>query len=98
VYYHCTCSRPYTREETLERKFADFVARIVIKEQVLDLFAATINQVHDQQAEQHAAAVTRLQREYKRLQDRINAAYVDKLDGKIDAALFERKADEWRAE
>ena len=36
--------------------------------------------------------------EYSRLQSRIDAMYVDKLDGRIDAAFFDRKASEWRLE
>jgi site-specific DNA recombinase len=43
-------------------------------------------------------AVTRLQAEYRRLQNRIEAMYVDKLDGRVDTAFFDRKAAEWRAE
>ncbi len=31
------------------------------------------------------------QREHKRLQDRIDAMYMDKLDGRIDAEFFDRK-------
>ncbi len=45
-------------------------------------------------------ASTRLPRlcaEYDRLQNRIHAAYVDKLDGSIDADFFEKMSPEWRA-
>ena len=38
------------------------------------------------------------QAEYKRLQDRINAMYVDKLDGLIDTAFFDKMSDQWREE
>lgn len=36
--------------------------------------------------------------EYDRLQNRIHAAYVDKLDGTIDAAFYEKMSAEWQAE
>ena len=36
--------------------------------------------------------------EHGRLQQRIHAMYVDKLDGRIDAEFFDRMSAEWRAE
>ena len=37
--------------------------------------------------DEHGEAIKRHQAEYKRLQDRINAMYVDKLDGIVHAAF-----------
>jgi hypothetical protein len=36
--------------------------------------------------------------EYDQLQNRIDAMYVHKLDGRVDAAFFERLSTEWRTE
>jgi hypothetical protein len=41
-------------------------------------------------------AILRLRREHKCIQDRIDAMYMDKLDGRIDAEFFDRKTAEWR--
>ena len=38
-----------------------------------------------------------LHREYKRIQERIDVMYLDKLDGRVDAEFFDRHAQEWRA-
>ena len=38
--------------------------------------------------------MTRLQVEYARLQNRIEAMYVDKLDGRVDTHFFYQKAAE----
>lgn len=38
------------------------------------------------------------QAEHKRLQDRINALYVDKLDGLVDTAFYDRLSNQWREE
>ena len=43
-------------------------------------------------------AIARLQAEYKRLQGRIDAMYIDKLDGRIDTGFFDRMAAHWRDE
>ena len=40
----------------------------------------------------------RLRAEYDLLQDRLEAVYVDKLDGKIDERFYDRKAEEWRSQ
>src|ERR1700730_6848893 len=41
---------------------------------------------------------SRHQSEDKRLQDRIHAMYVDKLDGLVDAAFFDKMSNQWREE
>ena len=38
------------------------------------------------------------QADYARLQNRLDAMYVDKLDGRIDMASFDRMASAWRSE
>ena len=40
----------------------------------------------------------KLQKEYQKIQDRIDAMYVDKLDGKIAQEFFDRKNSDWCAE
>jgi len=40
----------------------------------------------------------RLQREHRRIQERIDAMYLDKLDGRINAGFFDAKAAEMRSE
>ena len=53
---------------------------------------------HADEKREHEAAIGRLRAEYDRLQSRMHAMYVDKLDRKVDGAFFERMAAEWRAE
>jgi hypothetical protein len=43
-------------------------------------------------------SIARLQKEYTKIQKRIDAMYLDKLDGRIDAAFFDAKRSEWREE
>lgn len=40
----------------------------------------------------------RHQSESKRLQDHINAMYVDKLDGVVDSAFYDKMSNQWRDE
>jgi site-specific DNA recombinase len=55
-------------------------------------------QKHEDKRRYHEEAITRLQGEYTRLQNRIEAMYMDKFDGRVDTAFLDRKAAEWRAE
>ena len=59
---------------------------------------ATLHASHADERHEHEEAIRRHQVEYKRLQERINAMYVDKLDGVVDTAFFEKMSTQWRDE
>jgi hypothetical protein len=103
VYYHCTghkgkCPEPYTREEVLSERFAELIKGLAFDDEVLAWVREALRESHQDERRFHEEAVARLQVEYQRLQARLDAMYIDKLDGKIDEAFFERKAAEWRAD
>jgi site-specific DNA recombinase len=70
--------------------------QIDIGEPALQLVSEGLKSSHMDQAKEHAAAITRLQAEYDRIQSRIQAMYVDKLDAKVDPGMFERLSADWR--
>ena len=103
VYYHCTgykgkCPEPYVREEVLEQQFSALLDRLHFDAEVLDWVRAALTQSHENERHAHDEAIKRLQAEYARLQNRLDAMYVDKLDGRIAAASFDRMAAGWRGE
>ena len=103
VYYHCTgfkqkCPERYVREEVLEAKLSSLIGQLTFSDDVLEWVTTALRDSHQDEQREHDAAVTRLQAEYERLQARLHAAYIDKLDGKIDAALFESLSAKWREE
>lgn len=103
VYYHCSgyrgkCPEPYTREEVLEDRFTDILKRVSLDDEILGWVEEALRQSHVDEKSHHDEAINRLQGEYGRLQARIDLMYEDKLDGRIDAAYFDRKAAEWRDE
>jgi site-specific DNA recombinase len=53
---------------------------------------------HADERREHEEAIRRHQAEHKRLDKRIHAMYVDKLDGLVDAAFFEHMSNQWREE
>jgi DNA invertase Pin-like site-specific DNA recombinase len=102
-YYRCShykgaCPEPYTREEVLEQKFTDMLKGISFGDDVLAWAADVLLDGSADERKTHEDAIARLQREHQRVQDRIEAMYVDKLDGRIDSEFYDRKATEFRAE
>ena len=57
-----------------------------------------LRQSHVDEKRDHDEAIARWHTEFSRLQTRNDAMYLDKLDGRIDAAFFDRRAAEWRLE
>ena len=51
---------------------------------------------HDDEAKYHREVIDKLQKDEKRLEQRLEAMYVDKLDGKIGERFYEQKSAEWR--
>jgi site-specific DNA recombinase len=103
VYYHCTgyrgkCPEPYTREEVLAEQFADMLSSLVLDAEILSWVTHALRQSHGDAKQNHDAAIARLEGEYDRLQRRVDGMYLDKLDGRVDTAFFDRKSSEWRRE
>jgi site-specific DNA recombinase len=103
VYYHCTgykgrCEEPYVREEIVERQFSELLGRLSFDDEVLDWVRDALRVSHADEKREHETAIARLRTESDRLQNRMHVMYVDKLDGKVDGAFFERMSAEWRAE
>ncbi len=103
VYYHCTgakgdCGEKYVRQEVLSEQFTEAMQAIRFDAETLDLMRAALRSSHEDEEKFHREAVTRLEDVCARLQKRIDAMYLDKLDGVIDGPFFERHASEWREE
>ena len=102
VYYHCTgykgrCDEPYVREEVIGQQFSELLGRLSFDEEILAWVRDALHASHADEKREHEAAIGRLRAECDRLQSRMHAMYVDKLDGKVDPAFFDRMSAEWRA-
>lgn len=90
------CRRKYVREEVLEAQFTEMVGRLRFDDEVLEWVRDSLHASHADERREHDEAIKRLEAEARRLNDRIHAMYVDKLDGVVDAAFFERMSNQWR--
>jgi DNA invertase Pin-like site-specific DNA recombinase len=103
IYYHCTgykgrCGEPYVREEVLERQFSDRLSQLSFDDEALEWVREALHASHADEKREHEGAIERLQTELKRLQSRLDAMYIDKLDGRVDATFYERMSTSWREE
>ncbi|RUR13509.1 recombinase family protein [Legionella sp. km772] len=103
IYYHCTghkgkCPEPYVREEVLEEKFSSIVKKLQFTPEALEWIKEALLQSNQDVRQFHDEAITRLQAEYQKLESRIQAMYIDKLDGKILGDFFESMSSKWREE
>jgi hypothetical protein len=109
VYYHCTGHRQrswrlcrsspkYVREEVLNDTFGTLLDQLHFDEEVLDWLKTALKASHADERREHEQAIHRCQTEYKRLEDRLQAIYLDKLDGRIDNVFYDRMSAQWRTE
>jgi len=103
VYYHCTgykqkCPERYTREEVLAERFGQLLRGLELDSEVLEWVASALRESHSDEKREREETVVRLQAQYNLIQGRLDSMYLDKLDGRIDASFFDRKATDWRRE
>lgn len=103
VYYHCDRCKglkrvKYQRESAIDAAYVRALRKLRLNDVVHEWLKAALRQSRSVEKADHEAAVTRLQAEYDKIQRRIDAAYEDRLDGRIDAEFFDRKARGWREE
>jgi site-specific DNA recombinase len=101
IYYHCTgfkgaCGERYVREEVFSAHFLAALRSISFDGPTLQLMREALRSSFGDEQRHHTEAVARLEAECTKLQKRIDQMYLDKLDGLIDAAFFERHAADWR--
>jgi hypothetical protein len=93
-----TCRRKYVREEALEQQFTSLLGQLHFDDEVLSWVQEALHSSHADKRREQEEAIARLRAEYDQLQRRLDAMYVDKLDGRVDAAFFDKMAAEWRVE
>ena len=103
VYYRCSgyrgkCALPRFREEEIAERLGQVLRDVSIPAEVVESISASLRRA---QAQMHNAASqdrTRLERELATLHARMDAAYSDKLDGKISEEFWQRKQADWQTE
>jgi site-specific DNA recombinase len=81
-----------------EEKFAAVLSGLSFDQDTLAWVRRALMESHRDERQFHADAVARLQREHRRIQERLERMYEDKLDGRIDNDFYDKKAAEYRNE
>jgi site-specific DNA recombinase len=81
-----------------QAQFTELLGRLKFDDEALEWVREALHASHADKRREQEEAISRLRTEYDRLQRRLDAMYVDKLDGRVDATFFDKKAAEWRSE
>jgi len=103
VYYRCTghkgpCALPRFREQEIAERMGHVLKDVSIPEEVVQSISASLQRVHAQMHNNAAQERSRLERELTALHCHMDAAYSDKLDGKISTDFWQRKQVDWQTE
>jgi len=103
VYYRCTgyrgpCELPRFREQEIAEKLGHVVKDVYIPAEVVESINSSLQRLHVQTRTQAVQERARLERELQTLHAWMDAAYTDKLDGRISDEFWKRKQADWETE
>jgi site-specific DNA recombinase len=101
VYYHCTeyygkHNADWVREEDLTVQFARMYKSLQIPLDVIEQITGTLRKSHQDKTQFHRTMLQSYQDEYQKYETRVEKMYEDKLDGKINESLYNKKSEEYR--
>jgi site-specific DNA recombinase len=100
---HCTgnrgkCPEGYTPAPVLTHHFLQILEQIIIPQAILDWLEGTVLESDRTERASRERQIKRLWADHERLNARIEAMYMDKLDGRITAEFFDQRSAAWRQE
>lgn len=103
IYYRCTgnrgkCDLPRFREEILADRLGEPLKGLQVPPEIVAQIVETLREDRKHKESKLSAERTRLDSRLTLIRNRMDAAYADKLDGKIPEDFWNRKMSEWRAE
>lgn len=103
IYYRCThqrgmCPDKYVRQETLDAQFCEAIGRIALPAPFVQWAEDVLRASNADDLHLHEESITQLSLKRERIQKRLEAMYIDKLEGRITAEMFDRFSNEWRHE
>lgn len=104
IYYHCTgnrggdCHKDWTSEETLDNAISEVIKLIVIPMGVRENIVKGLKTIHEKKNDYSEQVKNNLLQQIKRLDNRIEQAYNDKLDGIRSYDEWKPLNDKWTAE
>ena len=103
IYYHCTgykgnCHTPYLRQEVVEARIGELLKSIKLSLRETENVYQGMKESLKDKMEYHNEAIKGLEQKIAILQKRIDAAYIDKIDGRIPEVFWRDQTDKWLKE
>jgi hypothetical protein len=103
VYYRCSgnrgkCALPRFKEQVIADRLGEPLKGLQIPEPIAAPIVSALRKDEGQATAKADAERSRLQARLTTIRNRMDSAYIDKLDGKISETFWERKSEDWRKE
>lgn len=103
IYAHCSgykgkCGQPYVREEEIGNQIAAVLGGIKVTDEVQEMVLAGMRESLKDKIEYHNTCVQQIERQIKVLQNRIDQAYLDRVDQKIGEEFWAGQHNKWLLE
>lgn len=102
IYYHCTggkgeCSQKsqYIREEQIEEQLVEAIKKIQVNQEQKEWIIESLKKSNEMKNDFAEDRIEALQLQCKKLRERINKIYIDKLDGIITEDFWLEKHNDW---
>lgn len=103
IYYHCTgyksnCKQGYLKAEIIEQKFEEILNNISISDEIQEIIMQGLRSSLKDKIEYHNKVVQQTENQIKFIQNRIDSAYLDKIDRKITEEFWQSHSPKWLEE
>lgn len=101
VYYHCTNYRKqhkpvWFKEETLLKEIADVFGKMKLAKKKANEIRAALAATEESKNKFYEQQARQLKAEHSRIEKRVNVMYDDRLDGRITAAEYDKKVQDFK--
>ena len=104
IYYHCTgnkggnCKRDYISENKIDKAITEILKLIVIPQDIREKIANALKIVHEKKNGYSIEVKNNIIKQIQTLENRIEQAFILKLDGTITHDFWKTQNDKWQAE
>lgn len=100
IYYHCSgykgnCEQPYLREELIGDQISSVLANLEVSDDIQKMVLSDLRENMREKLEYHQYTVQQIEKQIAILQNRIEQAYMDKLDGNITEEFWRSQTKKW---
>ena len=104
IYYHCTgnkggnCKSDYINETKIDKAISEVLKLIIIPQHIRENISNSLKIVHAKKNGYSKEVKAKIQKQIITLENRIEKAFLEKLDGNIPHDFWKANNDKWQAE